>query len=68
MKKSILLSVILFVLAFTVNAQNDTMYIMKSGVVVGMYDVNTQVDSVIFYKPDIQPGNTFVDARDGNIY
>ena len=68
MKKSILLSAILFVLAFTVNAQNDTMYIMKSGIVVGMYDVNTQVDSVIFYKPDVQPGNTFIDPRDGNIY
>jgi len=53
MKKSIFLSVILFVLAFTTNAQNDTMYIMKNGVVAGKYNVNTQVDSVIFYNPEI---------------
>lgn len=54
MKKSILLSAIIFVLTFTINAQNDTMYVMKSGVVVGKYNVNTQVDSVIFYRPQTQ--------------
>jgi len=57
MKKSIFLSVILFVLAFTINAQNDTMYVMKNGAVVGHYNVNTQVDSVIFYKPTGTPVN-----------
>lgn len=68
MKKSILLVAILFVFAFTIYAQNDTLYIMKSGVVVGMYDVNTQIDSIIFYKPQTQVGNTFTDPRDGNVY
>jgi sulfatase modifying factor 1 len=56
MKKLI---VSLFVLALSVSflhAQNDTMYVMKAGVVVGKYQVNTQVDSVIFYKPVITPG------------
>jgi formylglycine-generating enzyme len=41
----------------TIFAQNDTMYVMKSGVVVGKYNVNTQVDSVIFYKPTSTPVN-----------
>ena len=31
-------------------AQNDTMYIMKSGNIIGQYKV-TEVDSVIFHKP-----------------
>lgn len=39
-------------------AQNDTMYIMKSGEVVGKYNVNTEVDSVVFYNPtNISPIN-----------
>ena len=70
MKKCILLSVILFVLAFTINAQNDTMYIMKSGAIVGKYNVNTEVDSVVFYKPTISnpTSGTFTDTRDNTVY
>jgi len=52
----------------TVVAQNDTMYVMKNGAVVGKYNVNTEVDSVIFYQPVMQPGNTFTDSRDGHVY
>lgn len=51
MKKSIFTTLILGALTLTINAQNDTMYVMKSGVIVGKYNVNTQVDSVIFYNP-----------------
>ncbi len=47
----------------SLSAQNDTMYVMKSGVVVGKYNVNTQVDSVLFHQP-----NFFIDSRDGNVY
>ncbi len=70
MKKSIFLSVILFVLVFTINAQNDTLYIMKAGVVVGQYNVNTEVDSVVFYKPTIAEttSGTFTDTRDNKVY
>lgn len=68
MKKNILLSAIILLFAFTISAQNDTLYIMKSGVIVGQYDVNTEIDSIIFYKPEIELGNTLVDPRDGNIY
>jgi uncharacterized protein (TIGR02145 family) len=46
------------------------MYIMKSGAIVGQYNVNTEVDSVIFYKPTIEEiiSGTFTDTRDGNVY
>jgi uncharacterized protein (TIGR02145 family) len=64
MKRNIILIAILALVAFSVNAQNDSMYIMKSGVVVGQYHVNNQVDSVIFYKPD----PNFVYDVEGNKY
>ena len=71
MKKSILTVIMVFVVGLTINAQNDTMYVMKNGVAVGKYNVNTQVDSVIFYKPTTStssinltfvniPGGTFI--------
>ncbi len=71
LKKASLATLLTFVLSFSfVFAQNDTMYIMKSGVIVGQYNVNTEVDSVIFYKPTIEEttSGTFTDARDGNQY
>lgn len=66
MKRKIFFTIISLLIALIVNAQNDTMYIMKSGVVIGQYNVNSQIDSIIFYKPIIT-GNTVVDI-DGNIY
>ncbi|MBK6285369.1 MAG: hypothetical protein IPF54_24355 [Draconibacterium sp.] len=44
----------------TVTAQNDTMYVMKNGNIVGKYNVNTEVDSVIFYQLVTQSGNTLL--------
>jgi sulfatase modifying factor 1 len=58
LKKVSLATLLTFVLSFSsVFAQTDTMYIMKAGAVVGKYNVNTQVDSVIFYKPTSTPVN-----------
>ena len=71
LKKVSLATFLTFVLSFSsVFAQNDTMYIMKSGAIVGQYNVNTEVDSVIFYKPTIEEttSGTFIDSRDGNEY
>lgn len=71
LKKVSLATFLTFVLSFSsVFAQNDTMYIMKSGAIVGQYNVNTEVDSVIFYKPTIEEttNGTFTDTRDGNEY
>jgi uncharacterized protein (TIGR02145 family) len=68
MIKNIFIAAIIYVLAFNINAQNNTMYVIKNGNVVGKYNINTEVDSVIFYQPVIQPGNSFTDSRDGNVY
>ena len=68
MNKQILLAVLMIVLAFSIHAQNDTMYVMKNGNVLGKYNLNTQIDSIIFYKPQTQSGNTFTDSRDGLVY
>ena len=71
LKKVSLATFLTFVLSFSsVFAQNDTMYIMKSGAIAGQYNVNTEVDSVIFYKPTIEEttSETFIDSRDGNEY
>ena len=67
MKRRIFSSVMLLILAFTANAQNDTLYIMKAGVVIGKYNINTQVDSIIFYQPTTSTTNTVTDI-DGNVY
>ena len=32
------------------SASNDTLYIIKNGVVNGRYNVNTDIDSIIFYR------------------
>lgn len=70
MKKYFLLLLIMFVVVFSIKAQNDTIYIMKSGVIIAQYNINTEVDSIIFYKPTILDtiSGTFTDSRDGNIY
>jgi uncharacterized protein (TIGR02145 family) len=71
LRKVSLATLLTFVLSFSsVFAQNDTMYVMKNGTVVGQYNVNTEVDSVIFYKPTIEEttSGTFTDSRDGNEY
>lgn len=63
--KIILTALILFFGLSGIMAQDETMYIMKDGDIVGQYNVNTDVDSVIFYAP---PGITFTDSRDGTVY
>jgi uncharacterized protein (TIGR02145 family) len=59
LKKVSLATFLTFVLSFSsVFAQNDTMYIMKSVAIAGQYNVNTEVNSVIFYKPTLEGNNT----------
>jgi len=67
MKKCIFILVAISAIVLTMQAQNDIMYIMKNGVVVDQYNVNTEIDSIIFYEPEIT-GGTFTDSRDGNVY
>jgi uncharacterized protein (TIGR02145 family) len=62
--KKIVLAFIAIVSIFSfVHAQSDTLYIMKAGVIIDKFDVNTQIDSVIFYDPIIT-----VTDYDGNVY
>jgi uncharacterized protein (TIGR02145 family) len=62
--KKILLTLMTIVILYSIsNAQNDTMYVMKSGFVIAKYDLSL-VDSITFYPP----GTSFIDERDGNIY
>lgn len=68
MKRNTLLVAFLAFIAFVGQAQNDTMYVLKNGIVVNKYNVNTEVDSIIFYKPVLTTSNTVTDARDGKTY
>jgi uncharacterized protein (TIGR02145 family) len=68
MKTGIFSVITICVIALTMNAQNDTMYIIKDGKVIDKYNVNTEVDSVIFYQPQAQTVNSFTDSRDGTVY
>jgi len=49
-----------------VQSQNDTMFIMKAGNVIGQFKTD-EIDSIIFYQPTPQTG-TFIDSRDGKTY
>lgn len=60
-KATVLLTFILSL--STLFAQNDTMYIMKNGVVAAHFDINTEVDSIIFYNPDIFVGELKVQTN-----
>ena len=65
MKKTILFLLFSALFGLLLNAQNDTMYIMKNGAIVGRYNVSTDVDSLIYYLPT---RGVFTDSRDGNTY
>jgi len=71
-KKVSLAAILTFILSLsTLFAQNDTMYIMKSGAVIDQYNVNTDIDSVIFYKPTTGGSTIITDTitdYDGNVY
>lgn len=69
MKSNTIPAIILLILSFSVNAQQDTMYVMKNGEVVKKYNVETEIDSITFHNPEAQePENTFTDPRDGTVY
>ncbi len=65
MKKLLILFCILLALVSLSYAQNDTMYVMKNGVVINKQSVNpADVDSIVFYSPHV---TTLTDAN-GNVY
>lgn len=67
MKQIFNLTILILAFAFSINAQNDTMYIMKDGHIWAKFQVG-KIDSVIFYHPNEEPSNSFIDPRDGKVY
>lgn len=67
MKPKNLLFALLLCNFFALQAQNDTIFFMKNGIIVYQKPV-TEVDSILFYRPTINPNGTFTDPRDGNVY
>ncbi len=54
MKKIIIAIVILVVSVNMLHAQNDTMYVMKSGAIIHQQSIKSaDVDSIIFYRPTL---------------
>lgn len=68
MKKIIGWASLLLVLAFSLNAQEDTMYILKNGGILAKFNINTQIDSILFYNPFEVHFDSFIDSRDGQKY
>ena len=66
MKKFISITLGIIISTGILKAQNDTMYIMNSGQIIGQYKVS-KVDSVIFYKPKTTAISAVIDV-DGNGY
>lgn len=69
MGKRIYATAILFLLGIAAYSQNDTMYVMKNGIVMHKLSVKPDdVDSIIFYKPQNLLTGIFTDTRDNRNY
>lgn len=69
MKKGLLFTAALLLLAVTVQAQNDAMYFMKNGFIINKQSIKpTDVDSIVFNRPTVVPETVFMDSRDSNVY
>lgn len=65
MKKGILFTAALLLFAVGTQAQSDTIYFMKKGLVVNKQSIKTtDVDTIVFNKPAFP----FTDTRDGYVY
>lgn len=51
MKKISIVITVLFFISSLIQAQTDTLYVIKANVVIGKYNIKTQLDSIIFYEP-----------------
>lgn len=68
MNKYFNLLIVLFILfgMGTAQAQNDTLYVLKNGRITVKLNIHTDIDSIVFYKPEIN--DSFTDERDGRTY
>lgn len=55
MKQSLFFTFLFSIIIYCTYAQNDKMYIIKDQKVVATYNIISEIDSIIFYKPDIKP-------------
>jgi len=55
--KMLLLLFSLITITGVMQAQRDTMYIMKDGILIEKYNVITEIDSIIFYDPTTNKPN-----------
>ena len=67
MKKKLLFFYLITLLMSLSYAQNDTIFVMKNGLIIYQTPAN-EVDSVIFYRPTINTIGSFVDFRDNTTY
>jgi uncharacterized protein (TIGR02145 family) len=66
MKKHSLLFA-LFLLQFSVNGQNDTIFIMRHGIIIYQKPLS-EIDSILYYRDDFNLTGTFFDSRDSTTY
>lgn len=66
MKKQFLLFA-LFLLQFSIYAQNDTIFIMRHGIIIYQKPLS-EIDSILYYRDDFNLTGTFFDGRDSTIY
>lgn len=62
--KKIFLAIACLLMSVGIQAQTDTMYVMKAGQVIGKFNIYTQIDSIIFSRSNA----SVVTDIDGNVY
>jgi uncharacterized protein (TIGR02145 family) len=65
--KKILLPLLLIIITFSGFAQNDTVFFMRNGMIVYQKAIS-EIDSMVFYRPTIDPHGSFLDIRDSTLY
>jgi uncharacterized protein (TIGR02145 family) len=67
MMKKIIYFTLFFVLSLEIYAQNDTVFIMRHGMIVYQKAL-TEIDSVLFSRPVFNPHGQILDQRDSTLY
>ena len=66
MRKHLLIAAGLIMALSDLQAQNDTIYILNSGIIIGSYSVD-DIDSIVFERPITRSAETVTDVQ-GNVY
>ncbi len=65
--KKLLLPLLLSIISLSGFAQNDTVFLMRHGMIVYQKPLS-EIDSMVFYRPTIDPHGSFLDIRDSTLY